>query len=66
MKSEFEARPLYLQRYDRIEAHFLTCFIALMIYRILEKSLDKKYTCEGVKRWKYNLLTKYKIPPETP
>ena len=45
MKTEFEARPVYLQRDDRIEAHFLTCFIALMIYRILEKQLDNEYTC---------------------
>ena len=48
MKSEFEARPVYLQRDDRIEAHFLTCFIALMIYRILEKELDEKFTCEEI------------------
>lgn len=48
MKSEFEARPVYLQRDDRIEAHFLTCFIALMIYRVLEKKLNNKYTCEEI------------------
>jgi len=48
MKSEFEARPVYLQRDDRIEAHFLTCFMALMIYRILEKKLGDKYTCEEI------------------
>ena len=48
MKSEFEARPVYLQRDDRIEAHFLTCFIALMIYRILEKKLGDKFTCEEI------------------
>ena len=48
MKSEFEARPVYLQRDDRIEAHFLTCFIALMIYRILEKKLGDRYTCEEI------------------
>lgn len=48
MKSEFEARPVYLQRDDRIEAHFLTCFIALMIYRILEKELGDKYTCGDI------------------
>lgn len=48
MKSEFEARPVYLQRDDRIQAHFLTCFIALMIYRILEKQLGEKYTCEEI------------------
>ena len=45
MKSEFEARPVYLQRDDRIRAHFLTCFISLMIYRILEKQLGEKHTC---------------------
>jgi len=50
MKSEFEARPVCLQRDDRIEAHFLTCFIALMIYRILEKKLGDKYTCEEIIR----------------
>ena len=50
MKSEFEARPIYLQRDDRIEAHFLTCFIALMIYRILEKELGEKFTCEEIIR----------------
>ena len=48
MKSEFEARPVYLQRDDRIRAHFLTCFISLMIYRILEKQLEKKYTCGDI------------------
>ncbi len=46
MKSEFHARPVYLSRQDRITAHFLTCFIALVIYRILEKRLDHKFTCE--------------------
>lgn len=48
MKSEFSARPVYLHRDDRIEAHFLTCFIALLIYRILEKQLDEKYTCSDI------------------
>ncbi len=50
MKSEFEARPVYLRRDDRIEAHFLTCFIALLIYRIFEKQLDEKFTCEDIIR----------------
>lgn len=48
MKTEFEARPVYLQRDDRITAHFLTCFISLLVYRILEKQLDEKYTCEEI------------------
>lgn len=50
MKSEFEARPVYLQRDDRIKAHFLTCYIALMIYRILEKKLDDAFTCSDIIR----------------
>ena len=33
MKTEFEARPVFLQRDDRITSHFLTCFLALIIYR---------------------------------
>ena len=46
MKTEFKARPVYLSRKDRITAHFTTCFTALVIYRILEKKLKEKYTCE--------------------
>ena len=45
MKSEFDARPVYLQDSERIKAHFMTCFIALIVYRYLEKKLDEKYTC---------------------
>lgn len=45
MKLEFKARPVYLQRDDRIKAHFATCFISLMIYRMLEKKLADQYTC---------------------
>lgn len=48
LKTEFKARPVYLQRDDRIQAHFTTCFIALMIYRILEKKLEDKYTCDEI------------------
>lgn len=44
MKSEFKARPVYLSRDDRIEAHFTTCFISLMIYRFLEKKLKEQFT----------------------
>jgi len=48
MKSEFKARPVYLSRDDRIEAHFMTCFISLIIYRLLEKKLNGKYTCQEI------------------
>ncbi|WP_152641374.1 transposase, partial [Caldibacillus thermoamylovorans] len=44
MKSEFSARPVYLSRDDRIKAHFTTCFIAMTIFRILEKRLKEKFT----------------------
>ncbi len=44
MKSEFKARPVYLSRDDRIRAHFTTCFLALTIYRFLEKRLEEKFT----------------------
>ena len=48
MKSEFKARPVFLRRDDRIEAHFLTCFITLLIYRLLEKKLEYKFTCTEI------------------
>lgn len=46
MKTDFSARPVYLQDENRIKAHFLVCFLALTIYRFLEKKLNHKYTCE--------------------
>jgi transposase len=48
MKSEFKARPVYLSRDDRIKAHFTTCFMSLIIYRLLEKKLGNKFTCSEV------------------
>ena len=39
-------RLLYLSKKDRITAHFMTCFTSLIVYRILEKKLNEKYTCE--------------------
>lgn len=48
MKSEFKARPVYLSREDRILAHFTTCFLSLIIYRLLEKRLGEKYTCHEI------------------
>lgn len=46
MKSEFEARPVYVRRDDRIKAHFMTCYISLLLYRLLEKKIGNKYTTE--------------------
>lgn len=48
MKSEFKARPVYLSREDRIRAHFLTCFLALYVYRYIEKKLDSRFTCQQI------------------
>lgn len=48
MKTEFQARPVYLSRKDKIQAHFLICYLSLMIYRILEKKLKEKYTAEKI------------------
>ena len=48
MKSDFQARPINLSREDRIKAHFMTCFLALFIYRLLEKKLDYKYTSSQI------------------
>ena len=48
LKTEFRSRPVYLQRNDRITAHFMTCFIALIVLRYLEKKLDEKYTCKEI------------------
>ena len=43
-KSELEARPVYVWTREHIEAHFLTCFVALTIARILETKLEQKYS----------------------
>lgn len=48
MKTDFSARPVYLQDGNRIKAHFLICFLALLSYRALEKELDYQYTCEEI------------------
>lgn len=48
MKTDFEARPVFLQNSIRIKAHFLTCFLALTVYRYLEKSIDDRYTCDDI------------------
>ena len=48
MKSEFEARPVFVKRDDRIKAHFLTCYISLLIYRLLEKKIGTGYTCDEI------------------
>ena len=48
MKTDFSARPVFVQRDDRIKAHFLICFLSLLIFKILERKLEYKYTCEQI------------------
>jgi len=48
MKHEFKARPVYLKRDERIKAHFMTCFVSLLIYRILEHKLEETFTCSQI------------------
>lgn len=47
MKTDFEARPIYVQLEECIKAHFLICFLSLLIYRIMEAKLGNKYTVEN-------------------
>jgi transposase len=43
-KSDISTRPVYVSREDRIEAHFLTCFISLIIIRLIQKKLNREYS----------------------
>jgi transposase len=47
-KSDLEARPVYVSREDHIESHFLTCFVALVIIRLLQKKLGGRYSSEKI------------------
>ena len=47
-KSELDARPVYVSREERINSHFLTCFISLLIVRILEHELNHEYSSEQI------------------
>ena len=48
MKTELKSRPVYVRNDDRIEAHFLTCFLALLVYRILEYKLGNNFSCQQI------------------
>ena len=47
-KNDFEARPVYLSRQERIKAHFLICFVALVIARLLQKRLGGRFSIESI------------------
>ena len=44
MKTNFDARPVFLRKPERIRAHFLICYTALLIYRLMECKLDDNLT----------------------
>lgn len=48
MKTDFQARPVYVRRDERIKAHFLICYISLLVYWLLEKKLGNAYTCNEI------------------
>lgn len=67
MKSEFNARPVFHSNEEAIKAHFLICFLALVIYRYLEKELEEKYTvCEIIDTLKAMDLKKENAYAYTP
>ncbi|HLR70424.1 MAG TPA: IS1634 family transposase [Pseudogracilibacillus sp.] len=48
LKSEMRTRPVFLQKDERIKAHFLICFLSLLIFRLLEKKINESATCHEV------------------
>ena len=48
LKTDFEARPVYVRNDQSIKAHFLVCFLSLLVFKLMEKRLEKKYTCEEI------------------
>ena len=60
-KSEFNARPINVRLEDHIEAHFLICFIALVIIRILQDKINNKYTIKNL----LENMKKFKCTHET-
>ena len=48
LKSEFKSRPVYLSRDERIRAHFTSCFLALVLFRYMERKLNNRFTCHDI------------------
>jgi transposase len=48
LKTDLEGRPVYVKTPDHVEGHFLICFMALLISRILEMKLDNKYSVKRI------------------
>ena len=65
MKSELDARPVYLQKENSIKGHFLICYIAVLLIRIFQfKVLENKYStseiCEFIKTFKVIQINEYR------
>ena len=58
-KGTLETRPVYVSRKDRINAHFLTCFIALVIIRLIQKKTDRQYSVERIIECLNNIACSY-------
>ncbi|MCD6434933.1 MAG: IS1634 family transposase [Clostridiales bacterium] len=54
IKSDLEGRPVYVRRNDHVEGHFLICFIALLIMRIIEFKLNGKYSIRKIQETLHN------------
>lgn len=48
-KSDLEGRPIYVWKKSHIKGHFLTCYLALLLYRILQIKLENKYPVHQIK-----------------
>ena len=60
-KSEFEARPINVRLEDHIDAHFLICFISLVIIRLLQYDINNKYTIKNI----LEKMKNFKVTHET-
>ena len=45
MKEDLGSRPAFVRTEDHIKAHFMTCYLSLIVYRLLEKAVGEDYTC---------------------
>lgn len=59
MKSEFKARPVYVKTSEHVNAHFLTCYVALVIMRVIEHLLKEKYTVKQIRNALCNYSCSY-------
>lgn len=59
IKSEFKARPVYVKKDEHVEAHFLVCFVALVIMRVLEQILNEKHSVKKIRHALINYSCSY-------